>query len=56
MQKALEERGVELVSAEFERNPNVTKELTEEQKADVEKLIDKLEEDEDVVNIFHNMI
>ena len=56
MQKALEERGVELVSAEFERNPNVTKELTEEQKADVEKLIDKMDEDEDILNYFHNMI
>jgi transcriptional/translational regulatory protein YebC/TACO1 len=56
IQKALEDRGVELVSAEFERNPNVTKELSDEQKVDVEKLIDKLEEDEDVVNIFHNMV
>lgn len=39
----------------FERIPNDTKELTEEQIADVEKLIEKLEEDDDVQNVYHNM-
>jgi YebC/PmpR family DNA-binding regulatory protein len=56
MQKALEDRKLELVSAEFERNANTTKELNEEQKKEVDKLIDKLEEDDDVVNFFHNMV
>lgn len=55
IQKYLEEKGFEIVSAEFERVPNDTKELNEEQTASVEKLLEKLEEDEDVTNVFHNM-
>lgn len=55
MQKAIEERQLEIVSAEFERIPTDSKQLSEDQQADVEKLLDKLEEDEDVVKVFHNM-
>jgi len=55
MQKAIEERHFEIVSAEFERIPTDSKQLNDEQIADVEKLLDKLEEDEDVVKVFHNM-
>ncbi len=55
IQKYLEENGFEIHSAEFERIPNDTKELNEEQKAQIEKLLDKFEEDEDVQNVFHNM-
>lgn len=55
IQKFLEEKQYELKGADFERIPNDTKELTEEQMADVEKLIGKLEEDDDVQNVFHNM-
>jgi YebC/PmpR family DNA-binding regulatory protein len=55
LQKHLEERGFELKGADFERIPNDTKQLTEEQAADVDKLIEKLEEDEDVQNVYHNM-
>jgi YebC/PmpR family DNA-binding regulatory protein len=55
IQKWLEENGFEILSAEFERIPNETKELNEEQQAQVMKLIDRLEEDEDVQNVFHNM-
>jgi DNA-binding regulatory protein, YebC/PmpR family len=55
IQKHLEENGFEIFSAEFERIPNDLKELTEEQQAQIHKLIDKLEEDEDVQNVFHNM-
>jgi len=55
IQKYLEENGFEIFSAEFERIPNDLKELTEEQQAQIHKLIDKLEEDEDVQNVFHNM-
>ena len=51
----LEENGFEIVSAEFERIPNDLKEVTEEQRASIEKLLEKLEEDEDVQNVFHNM-
>lgn len=55
IQKYLEEAGLEILSAEFERIPNDLKELNEEQRAQVYKLLDKLEEDEDVQNVFHNM-
>lgn len=55
IQKVLEDKGFEIKGAEFERIPNDTKELTEEQQAEVEKLLEKLEEDEDVQNVFHNM-
>jgi YebC/PmpR family DNA-binding regulatory protein len=55
IQKYLEENHYELTSAEFERIPNETKELNAEQMAAVEKLLAKLEEDEDVSNVFHNM-
>ena len=40
---------------EFVRIPNDTKELTDEQRESVQKLIDKIEEDEDVQNVFTNM-
>lgn len=55
IQKYLEDHDFELVSAEFERIPTDTKELNQEQTANVEKLLEKLEEDEDVTNVFHNM-
>ncbi len=55
IQKYLEDNGLELVSAEFERIPNDGKEVTPEQRETLNKLLDKLEEDEDVQNVFHNM-
>ena len=55
IQKYLEENNYEIESFQFERIPNDVKELNEEQRLEVEKLIDKIEEDEDVTNIFHNM-
>ncbi|WP_243345947.1 YebC/PmpR family DNA-binding transcriptional regulator [Parabacteroides sp. FAFU027] len=55
IQKYFEENGFEIISAEFERIPNDTKELTPEQRKQINKLIDKLEDDEDVQNVFHNM-
>jgi len=56
IQKYLEENEFEIFSAEFERIPNDLKELNEEQKAQVMKLLDKIEDDEDVQNVFHNMV
>ena len=56
IQKYLEENGFEILSAEFERIPNDMKELNEEQKAQVMKLIDKIEDDDDVQNVSQNMI
>jgi len=56
IQKYLEENGFEISSAEFERIPNDMKELNDEQKAQVMKLLDKIEDDDDVQNVFHNMV
>lgn len=55
IQKYLEENGYDIQSAEFERIPNDLKELNEEQKAQVNKLLEKIEDDEDVQNVYHNM-
>jgi len=55
IQKYLEENGYEITTAEFERIPNDVKHVTEEQRASINKLIDKIEDDEDVQNVFHNM-
>lgn len=57
IQKYIEENpALELVSAEFTRLPNCELvEVTEEQKAGIDKLLEKLEEDEDVQNVYHTM-
>ncbi|MEA5005907.1 putative transcriptional regulatory protein [bioreactor metagenome] len=56
IQKYIEEKGYELVSGAFERIPNTElKELNEEQKADIEKLIERFENDDDVQNVYHTM-
>jgi YebC/PmpR family DNA-binding regulatory protein len=55
IQKYLEDNGYEIHSAEFERIPNDYKEVTEEQRITLDKLLDKFDEDEDVQNVFHNI-
>lgn len=55
IQKYLEDNGFEITSGEFERIPADFKDVTAEQAAEIDKLLQKLEEDEDVQNIFHNM-
>ena len=55
IQAYLEENNIEIISSGFERIPQVTKKLTEEEVADVEKLLEKLEEDDDVQNVYHTM-
>lgn len=55
LQKELEHRKIEIKSSGFERIPQVTKELSEEQVADIEKLLEKIEEDDDVQNVYHTM-
>jgi YebC/PmpR family DNA-binding regulatory protein len=55
IQKALEAKNMEILNAEFERIPNDLKEYTPEQVVDIEKLIEKIEEDEDVQMVYHNM-
>ncbi len=55
IQKYLEENEYDIHSAEFERIPNDYKELDEEQRTQIEKLLEKFEDDDDVQNVFHNM-
>ncbi len=55
MQKALEERGIEPTSAQLEWLPTMTKKLSDTEVDQVIKLIDRLEEDDDVLNVFHTM-
>ena len=56
IQKYLEANGYEIMSANFERFPNVElKKLSAEDQAAVEKLLEKIEEDEDVQNVYHNL-
>lgn len=55
MQKALEEKGIAVISAKLERIAESTTKVTEEQAVDVIKLIDKLEDDDDVQAVYHNM-
>jgi YebC/PmpR family DNA-binding regulatory protein len=55
MQKALEEKGISVISSEAERIPNTTVEVTPEQEEDIMKLIDRIEEDDDVQAVYHNM-
>ena len=55
IQQYLEGNGFEILSTEFVRIPNDVKEVTDEQRETIDKLLEKLEEDEDVQNVFHNM-
>jgi YebC/PmpR family DNA-binding regulatory protein len=56
IQKFLEEKGYELQGADFERIPLETKKISDADAADVEKLLEKLDDDEDVQNVYHNMV
>ncbi|MBG7611109.1 YebC/PmpR family DNA-binding transcriptional regulator [Polaribacter sp. BAL334] len=55
LQSYFENNNIEILSSGFERIPANTTKLTEEQQADVEKLLDRLEEDDDVQNVYHSM-
>jgi YebC/PmpR family DNA-binding regulatory protein len=56
IQKYIEENNFEMISAGFDRLPTVElKELTPEQQVEIEKLIDKFEDDDDVQNVYHIM-
>ena len=56
MQKALEEKGITPINAELEWIPTTTVQLPEDQAQEVLKLVDKLEQDEDVQKVFHNLV
>ncbi len=55
MQKALEDRKLEIINAELQRVPTTYVELTEEQEEEVNKLLEVIEDDDDVTNVWHNM-
>lgn len=55
IQKYLEENNKEILSSGFERMAQVTKQLNADQEADVNKLLEKIEEDDDVQNVYHTM-
>ncbi len=53
--QAFEDKKIEITKADLQRIPNSPVEVTDEQMKDIEKLIDKLEDDEDVQNVFTNL-
>ena len=55
IQKELENRAIEIISSDFERIPQVSKTLDAEKTLEVEKLIEKIEEDDDVNTVYHNL-
>jgi transcriptional/translational regulatory protein YebC/TACO1 len=55
MQKALEDREIKPLSAESEWIPTTTVELPDGQAEEVLRLIDRLEQDDDVQKVFHNL-
>lgn len=55
IQKYLEEHNLEILSSGFERIPTTIKKLNEEEQFEVEKLIDRLDEEDDVQNVYHSM-
>lgn len=55
LSRALEDKGIEVKKASLKRIPSSPIELTEEQMADVEKLLDRLEDDDDIQAVFTNI-
>lgn len=55
IQKALESMDKEIISSGFDRIPKTLKKVSEEEKIEIEKLLEKIENDDDVQNVFHNM-
>ena len=56
IQKELESRKIDIITSEFERIPKQLKDLSREKKEEVNILIEKIEEDDDVQNVFNNML
>ena len=55
IQKALESMEIQIISSGFDRIPNNLKNVNEEERSEIEKLLEKIENDDDVQNVFHNM-
>ena len=56
IQKELEQRNISILSSGFERIPTTTKSLSPEQTGEVEKLLEKIEGDDDVQSVYHTMV
>ena len=55
IQSFFEENNIEILSSGFDRIPTTTSKLSEEQQIDVDKLLEKLDDDDDVQNVYHSM-
>ncbi len=55
MQHALEERGITIINSELQRLPTSYADVSPEERETIEKMLEKIEEDDDVQNVFHNM-
>jgi len=55
LSKALDEKGIETSESKLDRIPSMHKKLTDEEVEEVIKLIEKMEEDDDVLQVFHTM-
>ena len=55
IQKALESKEIQIISSGIDRIPNNLKNVNEEERSEIEKLLEKIENDDDVQNVFHNM-
>lgn len=55
MSKALEEKKIDVITAELTRIPTTTVDLSDEDAEEVLKLVDNLEQDEDVQKVYHNL-
>ena len=55
MQKILEDKHIEIINADFQWFPATTVELTEEQEEEINKMIERLEEDDDINQVFTNV-
>jgi YebC/PmpR family DNA-binding regulatory protein len=55
LQNYFETNSIEIISSDFDRIPTVTKKLSGPQKEELNKLLDKIEDDDDVQNVYSNM-
>ena len=55
IQKALESMEIQIISSGFDRIPNNLKNVNDKERSEIEKLLEKIENDDDVQNVFHNM-
>ncbi|MFT5641026.1 MAG: YebC/PmpR family DNA-binding regulatory protein [Cyclobacteriaceae bacterium] len=54
--KAIEEKGIEIKKSNLERIPTTPVEFSEEQMEEIEKMLDKIEDDDDVQQVFTNIV